>query len=261
MSLEIADKAATRRRRFWLTLAAALVGVLVAAAVLSAMMGDEDSATGPTDAGAGVPAQRQDATTTRPGTAPESTAVWVPPAHKVVLPEGSARLSEFPIGFPQTPEGAAAAEVAKDRYSTTLDYELASTLARVYMPPDLDPAAYQPFVDAVAALRSRLGVPATGPVPTDVGAVTRPVGVQWSAVAPDRTEVSVLVQVEYRTAERSWSQLAASTTVWQWMPGERGRPPDWRLVDARQPTAELAQLGTAQFNEEGWVAVVTEVPR
>jgi hypothetical protein len=113
----------------------------------------------------------------------------------------------------------------------------------------------------VAELRAKLGVADSGPAPVDISAVTRPIGVQWETDGNDRTEVSVLVQVDYRSRERTWSELAASTTVWQWMAGEAGRPADWRLVGASQPEADLAQIGTSAFNDAGWSALVTETAR
>jgi hypothetical protein len=84
--------------------------------------------------------------------------------------------------------------------------------------------------------------------------------VQWVADGDDRTEVSVLVQINYRTREKAWSELVASTTVWQWME-ESGRPADWRLVGARRPAADLTRIGTAAFNDAGWSAIVTETAR
>ncbi|MGH8774406.1 MAG: hypothetical protein ACRDWI_04285 [Jiangellaceae bacterium] len=179
----------------------------------------------------------------------------------MTLPAGTDQIDELPVGFPHTPEGAAAAEVAKDRYSSTLDYRLANTVARVYLAPELAATADLASTSAVAELRAKLGVADSGPAPVNVSAVTRPIGVQWETDGDDRTEVSVLVQVDYRSRERTWSELAASTTVWQWMAGEGGRPADWRLVGASQPQADLAQIGTSAFNDAGWSALATETAR
>jgi hypothetical protein len=179
----------------------------------------------------------------------------------VTLPAGTDQIDELPVGFPQTPEGAAAAEVAKDRYSSTLDYQLANTVARVYLAPDFAATADQASTTAVAELRAKLGVTELGPAPADISAVTRPLGVQWVTDGDDRTEVSVLAQIDYRNREKAWSELAASTTVWHWMEGEVGRPADWRLVGARQPAADLARIGTTRFNDAGWSAIVTETAR
>ena len=269
MSLDVAQRAeATRRRRFWSIAATGLVSVLVASAGIALLLGGEDAARAPSTRAASVdgraenesagPAQSKE--TARPGARPAAEA-WVPPARQVALPANTDQIDELPVGFPQTPEGAAAAEVAKDRYSSTLDYQLANTVAQVYLAPELAATADQASTAAVAELRAKLGVPDSGPAPVDIWAVTRPIGVQWEADAEDRTEVSVLVQIDYRTRERTWSELAASTTIWQWMAGEAGRPADWRLVGARQPEADLAQIGTSAFNDAGWSALVTETAR
>jgi hypothetical protein len=269
MSLDVAQRAeATRRRRFWSIAATGLVSVLVTSTGLALLLRGEDAAPAPSTSAASVdgraeiepanPAQSKE--TARPGNSPAAEA-WVPPDRQVTLPAGTDQIDELPVAFPHTPEGAAAAEVAKDRYSSTVDYRLSNLVARVYLAPELAPTADQASTAAVTELRAKLGVADSGPAPVDVSAVTRPVGIQWEAEGDDRTEVSVLVQIDYRTRERTWSELAASTTVWQWMEGEAGRPADWRLVGARQPEADLAQIGTSAFNDAGWSALVTETAR
>ena len=268
MSLDVTQRAeANRRRRLWLLLVGGLAAALfVTSGVAFLAGGRRGDNTGPTRPAA-TPGG---AATTQPSSAPVPTpadrvvkaaGAWVPPARQVKLPAGSDQIEELPVGFPHTPEGAAAAEVAKDRYSSTLDYRLANTVARVYFAPPLTATADQASTAAVRALRAKLGVDEGGPVPTDVSAVARPLGVQWSDDGDGRTAVSVLVQVDYRRSDRAWSELAASTTVWQWMAGEAGRPADWRLVDARRPSAALAPIGTKAFNDEGWAAIVTETAR
>jgi hypothetical protein len=269
MSLDVAQRAEeTRRRRFWSIAATGLVSVLVASTGLALLLGGEDGAPAPrtTDAAVIPPAEDEPAGAIEsdddamPVTSPAPES-WVPPVRQVTLPAGSDQIDELPVGFPHTPEGAAAAEVAKDRYSSTLDYRLANSVARVYLTPAMAATADQASTAAVAELRAKLDVPEAGPAPVDVSAATRPIGVQWEADGDDRTEVSVLVQIDYRSRERAWSDLAASTTVWQWMAGEAGRPDDWRLVGARKPDADLAQVGTAAFNDAGWSALVTETAR
>jgi hypothetical protein len=268
MSLDVAQRAeATRRRRFWSIAATGLVSVLVASTGLALLLdGGEAAPARSTPAASGGRAENELADpaqykeTARPGTSSAAEA-WVPPARHVALPAGADQIDELPVGFPRTPEGAAAAEVAKDRYSSTLDYQLANTVARVYLAPELAATADQASTSAVAELRAKLGVAASGPAPANVSVVTRPIGVRWETDGDDRTEVSVLVQVDYRSRERTWSELAASTTVWQWMAGEAGRPADWRLVGASQPEAYLAQIGTGAFNDAGWSALATETAR
>jgi hypothetical protein len=244
-----------------------LVSVLVASTGLALLLGGDDAAPAPgTPAAASPPAENEPAGSVesedeaRSAVSPAAES-WVPPVRQVTLPAGTDQIDELPVGFPHTAEGAAATEVAKDRYSSTLDYRLANSVARVYLAPAMAATADQASTAAVAELRAKLDVPESGPAPVDVSAATRPIGVQWDTDGEDRTEVSVLVQIDYRSRERAWSELAASTTVWQWMAGEAGRPADWRLVGGGKPDADLAQVGTAAFNDAGWSALVTETAR
>jgi hypothetical protein len=269
MSLDVAQRAGAARRRFWTIATVGLGSVLLVTMGLVLLRGGDAQAPPlPKTADAPVSENTENelggSDQSQGGGSPENSPApeaWVPPARQVTLPAGTGQIDELPVGFPQTPEGAAAAEVAKDRYSSTLDYHLANTVARVYLAPELATTADEASTAAVADLRAKLGVGNFGPAPANVSAVTRPLGVQWVADGDDRTEVSVLVQINYRTREKAWSELAASSTVWQWMEGEGGRPADWRLVGAHQPEADLAQIGTAAFNDAGWSAIVTETAR
>jgi hypothetical protein len=268
VSLDVAQRANVARRRFWIIATIGLGSVLLVTTGLALVRGGEDPAEAPMvpEAIVSEPAVDERVVTGEsqsgdsPGNSP-AAETWVPPARQVTLPASTDQIDELPVGFPPTPDGAVAAEVAKDRYSSTLDYRLANMVARVYLAPELVTTADQASTAAVAQLRAKLGVAESGPAPSDVSAVTRPIGVQWVSDGDDRTEVSVLVQIDYRTRERTWSELAASTTIWHWMSGEAGRAADWRLVGARQPAADLAQIGTTAFNDAGWSAIVTETAR
>ncbi len=270
MSFDVIQRAeVNRRRRFWLLVAGALAAALAVTSALAFLHGGkEQSPRAPTKPAVtrGTPAVAVSPlqSVASPGAAEQAGAApsaWVPPARQVVLPEGKDQIEEFPVGFPRTPEGAAAAEVTKDRYGTTLDYQLANTVARIYLAPTLTAMADQASTATVQALRTKLGVNVSGPAPIGTSAVSRPLGVQWTKTADGRVEVSVLTQVDYRMPGKAWSELAAATTVWQWMQGAAGRPADWRLVDGRRPDAALAPIGSKGFNDAGWIAIVTETAR
>jgi hypothetical protein len=268
MSLDVAQRADAARRRFWTIATVGLGSVLLVTTGLVLLWGgDAQAPAAPKTADALVSENTENELGSSdqsqgggsPGHGP-AAAAWVPPARQVTLPAGTDQIDELPVGFPQTPEGAAAAEVAKDRYSSTLDYHLANTVARVYLAPELATTADDASTAAVADLRARLGVAELGPPSAEASVATRPIAVQWVTEGDERTEVSVLVQVDYRIRQKAWSEIAASTTVWQWME-ESGRPADWRLVGARRPAADLTRIGTAAFNDTGWSAIVTETAR
>lgn len=261
MTLDVEQRSAAARRRLALIIAAivALV-VLVAALVVALLRDDPEQTTRPSAPRDTVPAFSTEAPSeTRqplPGGGGNGTA-WVPPARQVTLPSGSKRIGDYPVGFPQTPVGAAAAEVAKDRYSSTVDYAEANRLARIYIAPDLASYADDASTLAVRTLREQLGVPATGAAPTSSYSTSLPIGVQWERLSNGDVEVEVLVEAKFVTPARTWTQLGAAKTVWRWI-DEPGRGPDWRLVSADTPDAPLVQIGKAAFNDAGWSAIVTE---
>ena len=262
MTLDVEQRAERHRRRLtWIALAAVVVLAAVVIALAVVLRGSDPDVAPPT---AGESASTPAGTAVQPSPSTPTPlpggggrGFWVPPARQVTLPPASKRIGDYPVGFPKTPQGAAAAEVAKDRFGSTLDYAEANQLARVYTSPDLASLADKGSTASVELARKQLGVPAAGPVPDGHYTTTRPLGVQWKQLSPDKVEVQVLVQADYITPERTTTQLGGAATVWQWI-DEPGRGPDWRLVDAHQPTAELVQVGTQAFNDAGWAAVVTE---
>jgi hypothetical protein len=180
-------------------------------------------------------------------------AGWVAPTRRVTLPEGSAQIDELPIGFPDNPTGAVAAEVTKDRY-VSLDYEFAVATLQAYAAPEFAAYSERAATDAVRQLRQKVGAPATGDVPLALAVSSRPYAVQWEVVSPTEVDVSVLAETRYRAIDKEWTEISASTTTWRWMTDPTGRE-DWRLVEGRPPSAALAALGTQEFNDAGWIAI------
>ncbi|MGQ0463977.1 MAG: hypothetical protein ACT4QG_01530 [Sporichthyaceae bacterium] len=176
------------------------------------------------------------------------------PERRVVLPIGAEQVDEYPMRFPHTPEGAAAAAVSLTRYSASLDYVVVDEVLRLYaMSTDAAAeAADQAAAVAVSAGRARLGLPMSGPSPLDASVFAEPFGIRWTAKGKDRVIVSVLSAVEYRSGQRELRELVAANTEWRW----DARVGDWRVApgDAgRAPAA--AEIGSAEFNDAGWTAL------
>jgi hypothetical protein len=258
VSLDVEQRAAASRRRMtWISAAAALLVVLVVLVSISVLAGSGEPTSG-APAPSAAPAQPpppQVESSARALASPQSS--WVPPARQVTLPNGTAQIDEYAVGFPPEPLGAAAAEVAKVRYTSSLDYAQVNAVMRIYAAPALRSVADESSTRTVEMLRRTLDASLDGPAPADRYLVTRPVGVQWRELEPGRVEVQVLVVSEHRTPERSWETLSAARTTWEWL-DEAGRGADWRLVDAGPPTARLVDLGSEGFNTEGWSAIVIE---
>jgi hypothetical protein len=186
-----------------------------------------------------------------PSAAPVEVAFEAPRA-RAVLPAGGDQVDEYPVSFPHTVEGAAAAAVAVTRYSASLDFAAVSEVLRLYAIPGNKAAgiADRAAAAAVSAGRSRLGVPTVGPAPTDTSVLAEPFAVQWTKQGLDEIDVSVLSAVEFRTGEKVDRELVATGSHWRWVGN------DWHLVPGQTPTTPAAaELGTKQFNRLGWTAV------
>jgi hypothetical protein len=261
MSLEVEQRVrAARRRLVWAMAVVAALALAAVAAVLGLRGGPDSAGSASASTPAGIspsPSVVQESAPSTAGSAPSAGGSgWVPPARQVTLPAGTKRIEEYPVGFPRTPQGAAAAEVAKDVYIATTDYAQANRILRLYMAAHLAQTADAASTASVAQLRRDLGVPEQGPAPIDRYLVTRPLGVQWRQLDPDKVEVSVFGRSDLHTPGKVTTSLAGQTTVWQWL-DDPDRGPDWRLVDGYPPRAKLAALGTQAFNDAGWSALVT----
>jgi hypothetical protein len=182
-----------------------------------------------------------------------------PPSRRVVLPAGSEQVDEYPVRFPHTPQGAAAAAVAVSRYSASLDYAVVDEVLRLYAVSGQQAAtaADQAAATAVSAGRNRLGVAMAGPAPSDASVFADPFGVQWSAASADEVTVSVLSAVEYRSGDRDDRQLVATASKWRWDTAAG----DWRVEpDATNPAPAAAELGSVEFNQGGWAALAEQQP-
>lgn len=182
------------------------------------------------------------------------TPEFAAPARRMVLPAGAERVDEYPVKFPFSVEGAAAAAVATTRYAATLDYLTASEVLRLYAASANATQADTTASAAVGAARKRLGLPLAGPVSADASLVTNPVGVAWEVLAPDRVRIALESVAEYRRGDTITRELVSLNNFLRW----DQTAGDWKLVPtpagqfAGPPTAEL---GTQAFNDAGWSAI------
>lgn len=174
------------------------------------------------------------------------------PRDRVVLPAGGDQVDEYPVSFPHTAQGVAAAAVAVTRYSASLDFATVSEVLRLYAIDGTKAAtvADKAAAAAVSAGRARLGVPAIGPAPTDTSVIAEPFAVQWVKRSVDEYDVSVLSAVEFRTGQTVDRQLVTTGSHWRWT------GTDWHEVPGDAPnTPAAAELGTPEFNTLGWTAL------
>lgn len=289
MTLEIENRVAATRRRTLLGGILAAV-VLAAAAViavisangnhptpsaspdLTALQGSagtgaaasQDNGSGSTASpGSSTPQTRTDTSGAPATRADESNATaanpqgdFVAPARRVILPAGNEQVDEYPVKFPHTPEGAAAVAVAMTRYSASLDYDTASEVLRLYAAPQYTQQADAAGRAAVQNARTRLGLSADGPAPQEASFVAEPTGVQWHVVDADEVTVSVLAVTEYRLADKVQRELISAQNKVIWSADQD----DWRLAPlgpGQLGGPKAAELGTPQFNDNGWSAVAT----
>lgn len=179
---------------------------------------------------------------------------YVAPTTWVTLPTGSQKKDGLPVGFPHTPEGAAAAAVAAVRAGWTWNPDAAATAADVYAVPGDAAQLEQAARQATQNSRISVGLPATGALPADASMAVAPIGVQWTGATADQVTVSVLARVVYTpgggTAQKTQVMATASTLVWA--------GGDWHtaLGASNSATApEPFDLGTAGFNSAGWRAI------
>lgn len=254
---QIRLEAARRLRRALLGLAA--VVLLVAGGVAWLV------AHGPATAGAGadptapVRAREVSSSVGPPGPVDpvEPAAAYVAPEQWVRLPAAARLVDEFPVGFPHTASGGAAAAVAAVTYGWTADPATAARAARLYTVAEHASGSAQRAADAALAWRARLGASPSGPLPPQLGVGARPIGVQWRSLGPDRLRVSVLAELlEFRGPDEPIRRsMVAITAELVW--ADAGSGADWALVpsNGRLPTPPPAELGAAGFNDAGWVAI------
>jgi hypothetical protein len=162
----------------------------------------------------------------------------------------------MPVGFPHTPDGAAALAVQAVQYGWSTDITQARAAAALYADPSDVPAALAAATDLAANLSGALGgSPAS--VPAGAGVATQVVGVRISPVDTDDIDVALLVDVTYApgSSGASVTRQAVLSALITWVPTDPGRG-DWRYtLAAAPPGPAAAALGSTAYNAAGWSAI------
>ncbi|MBO2464938.1 hypothetical protein [Actinomadura violacea] len=231
-----------RRRRTWMLFIA--VGLLVVVLLVSLLLGGTGSG---------------DKATPKP-TAPAPGTGAPAPGSTVTLPQAGQVIDQkFPVRFPHTPAGAAAAMAAMLSSTWTMDAVSNAQAADVYAQPQIRSVARQAGAPAAAGLRQRVGLPVGGKLPEGAYVSLTPTGVRWKVLGPDRVQVAMMVNVSSAASTQNppdnWVHTIGSG--WVWDSSVRGG--DWVFtgddVDAMVP--DIATPGTPQFTKLGWLAIAS----
>ncbi|MGP4104740.1 hypothetical protein [Nonomuraea sp. KM90] len=190
---------------------------------------------------------------------PTPESGYVPPARWTTLPEARDRIGrDYPVGWPHTPQGAAAAASAMFASVWDLDVTRATGAVDVYFAVGDRAASRRDAAASTAWLREQLALPRDGAPPPGATVAVQPIGVQWRVVDADNVYVSVAMRADMiaGTAAPLETLTVASTGHLRWQTGVRGG--DWvalRTPAARMPRPAFAEPGTAAFNHARWRAI------
>ncbi|WP_219505135.1 hypothetical protein [Nonomuraea ceibae] len=189
---------------------------------------------------------------------------YVRPTRWVHLPEPSALLADrYPVRFPHSPAGAAAAAAALYQSAWTLDAATAARAVQVYIAPDGRAATRSEARQGAAWFRAQLGVDAEAALPPEASILVQPTGVRWKSLDTDNVVVNLNLEVTLLASRQEpvTSASAAVTVHMRWHPALRSG--DWLAVRRpadQMPALRYAELGTAEFNQLGWAAVKSAGP-
>lgn len=229
-----------RRRRTWGLFI--VVGLLVVVLAVSLMLGGSGSDTSVPPDSAGPP----------PGSAAPV------PGSAIALPQAAQVIDQkFPVKFPHTPQGAAAAMTAMLSATWTMDAAGNAQAADIYAQPQIRSVARQAGAPAAADLRQRVGLPVGGKVPEGAYVALTPIGVRWKVLGPDRVQVAVMASVSSAASTQNApsTQTVTIGAGWVWDTDVRGG--DWVFTgdDVDSMVPDIAAPGTSEFTRLGWLAV------
>ncbi|MBB2749239.1 UNVERIFIED_ORG: hypothetical protein FHR35_009152 [Microbispora rosea subsp. rosea] len=248
------DQLARRRLRQALTAAGVVIVVLVLA--LAVLLNRQRQTPPPAvqaiatvspapPAGAATPADSRDG--------------YVVPARWTALPNAARYLRQmYPINFPHTAASAAAAATAMYQHVLAIDMGQVMSAVDVYVASADRAAVKREATGNSVWLRGQMGLPPSGQLPPEAGVVAQPVGVRWQVNGPDDVYVSVDMSLDMLPGgdADSITMTVAMTVHMQWRADIRGG--DWvaRRTPARQmPQPKAADLGSGDFNAQGWMAL------
>jgi hypothetical protein len=164
----------------------------------------------------------------------------------------------YPVSFPHTSAGAAAAAAAMYQYIWTVDPGQAARVVDVYITTEDRPTSRRSAAESVRALRQRMGLPPTGEVPASATIAVQPIGVQWRMVDADNVYASIAMRIDMLpgNGRQLRTAPAASTAHMQWRSSVRGG--DWVALQSpasTMPNPGYAEPGTPAFARQGWRAI------
>lgn len=251
---------------------AAVVGVVMLATMVTGLVHDEtgsDSIRSPAPPISGEPTSTS--ATAWPQGSHSSDVVGGKVARlgaTVALPIGTGEVDGYPVGFPHTGLGAAAAVVGFDRAQIGFDYDRAAAIAGVYAAP-ADVAALQARArTAVASRRHLLGVPATRAPAAPAAFALTPFAFTLDELTADSYVVTVL-NLATTTHTNSWVRnlYYSGTQVVRWVSDDSTADDldgDWKVVDPSpgglRRIAVLPHLPAIgprdpRFVDSGWTAI------
>ncbi|WP_433259740.1 hypothetical protein ACQPYK_49080 (plasmid) [Streptosporangium sp. CA-135522] len=249
------DRLAQQRMRA--LIGAGVIIAILAAVIVSLLRGSDPAPdAAPSAAASAAP------TTIKPTPAPVASppaSGYVAPQRGTTLPDAGDFLQRtYRVSFPRTPQGAAAAASAMFQFLWRLDPAEAARAVDVYFAPAARAAARQHTVANAAWMREQIGLPATGELPPDASVAVQITGVQWKVLDSSNAYVSVNMRLDLLAGIGAplHTVPAASTMHMRWHPAVRGG--DWLVVQTpaeQMPQPQRADVGTAQFNAAGWMAI------
>ena len=257
MALDL-QRAANRRMRIAVLVLVGVVvllaGMLVGVLVVGGGSDDGQAAQPSTS-----PSTPEDTEPEGPGYQPEETTSpgsdFVAPSEYVQLPAGEGEAEGLPVGFPQTPEGAAAAVVSSTRTGWSWDPEQVERGIRVYASEDTRADLLDMAEAGADSVRQYVGIPESGPIPEDAALNAWPIGVQWEELSDGAVRVSTLTRLSFTPGNGEPTQTHLHSTVNDavWEGG------DWKIravpAEVVQNAPQAADLGTQEFIDAGWVAI------
>jgi hypothetical protein len=234
------------------------VGAVIFALAATTLMGESEDHAGP---------QVEEAGASTTGTLDSATGASASGKVGVQLPAGADQVTGYPIGFPRTDVGAAAALVEFNRAQIGFDYDQAAAIARVYAAADDVESVEARARESVANRREQLGVAATGEPPAPAAFALTPFAFTLDELDDDSYAVTVLNLATTTTTNGEVRNIYYSgTQLVRWVSVGEEETGDWKVVEPSaeeaQQIAGLPQLPAVgpedpQFKQSGWIAINT----
>lgn len=171
----------------------------------------------------------------------------------VQLVQGRELINGVALGFPHSTSGAvSAADALISEIGSTLDPDRAAAIVRMTADPSSAGLPQQAAQGAVND-RKQLGLPASGPLPSDVSVETEPVEYQVRDVAPDSVLVLLLSDITSTLpASGTQTQVGVIPVPLHWAVG------DWKVMPAGPGSYSslAAEPDSPQAAARGWQQLI-----